>query len=278
MGHRMAAKYYLKLFHEMLDDPKVARLPDSSYRRFIECLLLAGETYEGGYLPPLMDMAWRLRLDETSLSDDMTRLALSGLVEIKPNGRWFVTKFAERQAPVSDAERQQRSREASKKREYHEPSNAHVTNCDTDKDKEEDSSSNGGGDFSEVVAVYENEIGLITPSISEQITAALSEFPKQYLIDAIQIAVTANKRNWRYVNGILKNWRVNGRQDAHAPKPTDSAELFQKLAAAASRRKLDGLTEQEKEIFFKVGGVTRFVEAKIGYEYDQLKKEVANAQ
>ena len=81
----MAAKYWLKLYHEMLDDPKVARLPDSSYRRFIECLLLAGELDEDGYLPPIPDMGWRLRIAETTLSQDMSRLALAGVVELKPH-------------------------------------------------------------------------------------------------------------------------------------------------------------------------------------------------
>ncbi len=109
----MAAKYWLKLYHEMVDDPKVAMLPDSSYRRFVECMLFAGELDEGGNLPPIELMAWRLHLDETSLAQDMSRLALAGLVELKEGGRWFVTKFAERQAPASSTERSRRSRASS---------------------------------------------------------------------------------------------------------------------------------------------------------------------
>ncbi len=137
----MAAKYWLKLYHEMLDDPKVARLPDSSYRRFIECLLLAGELDEDGYLPPIPDMAWRLRIAETTLSQDMSRLALAGVVELKPHDtgeRWFVTKFSERQAAVSDADRMARYRERKRKTptdtNEKRNSNAVVTKRNTDID------------------------------------------------------------------------------------------------------------------------------------------------
>jgi DNA-binding transcriptional ArsR family regulator len=141
----MAANYWLKLYYEMLDDPKVARLPDSSYRRFIECLLLAGETDSGGLLPSIEDMSWRLRLSETALSQDMSRLAMAGIVELRQHDqgeRWFVTKFAARQAAVSGAERVKRHRERNKKRGYNAPGNDSVTkgytdidiDIDTDKD------------------------------------------------------------------------------------------------------------------------------------------------
>ena len=108
----MASNYWAKLWIETLDDPKVARLPDSSWRRFFECILLAKELDEGGYLPSVADIAWRLRKDETSVNDDMSRLALAGLVEIADDGRWFVTNFDKRQSKMSDAERQRRYRES----------------------------------------------------------------------------------------------------------------------------------------------------------------------
>ena len=102
----------------MLDDAKVARLNDSAYRRFVECMLLAGEMQEDGFLPPLEDMSWRLRLSETALEQDMTRLALAGLVERKVHKdgeRWFVTKFAERQAPSPVAKRVREFRKRQRK-------------------------------------------------------------------------------------------------------------------------------------------------------------------
>jgi hypothetical protein len=141
----MASKYWLKLYYEMLDDPKVARLSDSSYRRFIECLLLAGETDAGGLLPPLEDMSWRLRVSELALDQDMSRLAMAGLVtlvEHDGDNRWFVVKFSERQAAISGAERVNRFRQEKRKAEYH--GNERVTEgvtiryTDTDTDTDTD--------------------------------------------------------------------------------------------------------------------------------------------
>ncbi len=142
----MAANYWAKMWIEMLDDRKTATLPDSSWRRFVECILLAKELDADGYLPALPDMAFRLRVDATALDDDMTRLALAGLVERRENDRWYVTNFSKRQAKVSGAERVARHREAKRKAnpteaenvtEVKRDSNVAVTNRYTEKRREE---------------------------------------------------------------------------------------------------------------------------------------------
>jgi hypothetical protein len=127
---------------------------------------------------------------------------------------------------------------------------------------------------SPLIAAYENAFGVITYRMQETLLDDDQTYGTAKVIEAINIAKERGAHSYAYVAKVLEG-RSNEPKKVNV---TDSAELFQKLAAAASRRKLDGLTEQEKAIFFKVGGVTRFVEAKIGYEYDQLKKEVANAQ
>ena len=123
----MASKYWIKLYHEMLDDPKVGRLSDSMYRRFVECLLLAGELDEDGFLPPVEDMAWRLRMQEEAVKRDMSGLALAGLLELKAHedgDRWYVSKFEERQRASDAAERmreyRKRKRKAAKEKEKEE--------------------------------------------------------------------------------------------------------------------------------------------------------------
>lgn len=110
----MASKYWLKLYHEMLDDHKVAVLPDRTWRRMIECFLIAGDHNEKGKLPPLKDMAWRLRMDPEMLEMDLMELAkveITALVE----GSWIVTNFEERQRPRTQAERSKLYRERKQK-------------------------------------------------------------------------------------------------------------------------------------------------------------------
>ena len=68
----MTGSYWIKLYHEILDDPKMGRLPDKLFRRVIELFLIAGETHENGKLPSIDDMAWRLRLDPEELEKDIS--------------------------------------------------------------------------------------------------------------------------------------------------------------------------------------------------------------
>lgn len=111
-------KYWIKLYVESVEDPKLAKLPDNLWRRFVECLLMAGKLDEEGFLPALADMAFTLRKQETALQHELEQLAKVGLMEIKPydlfESRWHVTKFSERQAPSAAATRQKRHRDKKK--------------------------------------------------------------------------------------------------------------------------------------------------------------------
>ena len=57
----MASRYWIKLYHEILDDPKMGRLTDRQYRRVIELFLMAGDCEMDGGLPALVDIDLRLR-------------------------------------------------------------------------------------------------------------------------------------------------------------------------------------------------------------------------
>lgn len=106
----MAAKYWLKLYHEMLDDPKIGRLGDRLCWRMIQCFLAAGELDEEGWLQSTEDLAWRLRMSAEELESDLIELQRVGVVQLR-EGRWYVVNFAERQGPVSGAERMRRLRD-----------------------------------------------------------------------------------------------------------------------------------------------------------------------
>ncbi|MCA9833741.1 MAG: DnaD domain protein [Thermomicrobiales bacterium] len=61
--------------------------------------------------------------------------------------------------------------------------------------------------------LYEQNIGPLTPIIADQITLAASEYPAEWIEDAIAEAVSYNKRNWRYILRILENWKESGRSE-----------------------------------------------------------------
>ena len=114
----MASTYWIKLYHEILHDRKMAQLSDHLYRRVIELFLLAGETDQDGALPDVADMAWTLRTDETAMLDDLRAIAKVGIVTDTGKG-WVVTNFAERQAPIDPDERVRRHRERKVKDAYY---------------------------------------------------------------------------------------------------------------------------------------------------------------
>jgi DnaD/phage-associated family protein len=59
-------------------------------------------------------------------------------------------------------------------------------------------------------AAYENNIGLLTPLLSQRLEEALATYPPEWVPAAIARAVTAEKRRWDYVEGILRNWSTEG--------------------------------------------------------------------
>lgn len=61
--------------------------------------------------------------------------------------------------------------------------------------------------------LYEQNIGPLTPLIADQITQAITDYPPDWIEDAIGEAVAYNRRSWRYIVRILENWKATGRRD-----------------------------------------------------------------
>ncbi len=77
----MTSYQWIKLHHDMLDDPKVGRLSDGAFRLYINLSLLAGrQENRDGKLPELADIAWALRLDEEVVTKNWGELEKVGLV------------------------------------------------------------------------------------------------------------------------------------------------------------------------------------------------------
>ena len=65
----------------------------------------------------------------------------------------------------------------------------------------------------DIFSLYEENIGLLTPMIAEEIKDALTEYPEEWIRDAVREAVEANKRNWRYISYLLERWTTEGKKD-----------------------------------------------------------------
>jgi len=62
-----------------------------------------------------------------------------------------------------------------------------------------------------IFALYEQNIGMITPMIAEELKEAEKLYPLQWIEEAFKEAVTLNKRSWRYIARILERWASEGK-------------------------------------------------------------------
>lgn len=141
----MASKYWIKLYHEVLEDPKMGTLPDNLWRRAIELFLLAGEIDKDGFLPTTQEIAWKLRHDVVTIRDELQQLSVTGIVTAMENDTWLVTNFSKRQSAADDKERKRRQRQRESTPKYGESakkqeiiSHENVTNRDIDTDTDTD--------------------------------------------------------------------------------------------------------------------------------------------
>jgi DNA replication protein len=62
-----------------------------------------------------------------------------------------------------------------------------------------------------IFTLYEENIGPLTPLMSDILQEAEETYPAEWIDEAIRIAVEKNVRNWRYIDAILKSWQKEGR-------------------------------------------------------------------
>ena len=131
----MASKYWLKLYHETIYDPKFMMLSPLVRLRFFECLCLAGDFNKDGALPQNDRMAFIFRIPEDQLALEMEELEKAGIAS-NGKGNWRINNFKKRQKPMAAKERMNRMRDTKQKNKCYEP----VTNrnADIDIDKESD--------------------------------------------------------------------------------------------------------------------------------------------
>ena len=69
-----------------------------------------------------------------------------------------------------------------------------------------------------IFALYEENIGLLTPLIAEELKEAEKRYPQKWIEEAFREAVVLNKRSWRYIARILESWASGGKDSGeHRP-------------------------------------------------------------
>jgi DNA replication protein len=67
-----------------------------------------------------------------------------------------------------------------------------------------------------IFVLYEQNIGLLTPLIAEELRDAEKTYPADWIEEAFRIAVEHNARHWRYVRSVLERWATEGKDSEKA--------------------------------------------------------------
>lgn len=238
---------WIKLYTEIVSDPKMGRLTDRQFRTCINLFALAGVEDDDGLLPATEDLAWHLRLNPVDLVQDLQALAQVGIIR-RQDDRWLIAKWQERQAKPPSSERDAvRERVQRHRNKETKESNEDVTTLQVDcnaprieeeeeKRREETEQRNApadsGGDdgplpldpdLARVSQAYHANIGCMTAIISSKLKDDIATYGAPWVEEAIGIATAAEKRNLSYVEGILRRWRTEGKtngRNGHSP-PAD---------------------------------------------------------
>lgn len=86
--------------------------------------------------------------------------------------------------------------------------------------------------------LYEDNIGTLTPMIAEKLRHAEEEYSTQWLVEAIETAISNNALSWRYIETVLESRKRGGgrpdetsqrhRRSNHGTDPDEWADFFER--------------------------------------------------
>ncbi len=65
----------------------------------------------------------------------------------------------------------------------------------------------------DIFTMYEENVGMLTPIIADELRQAEKLYPPGWIQDAIKAAAEYNRRSWRYIAAILERWSQEGKPD-----------------------------------------------------------------
>jgi DNA replication protein len=73
---------------------------------------------------------------------------------------------------------------------------------------------------SNIFKLYEENIGALTPLIADALKDAENTYSAALIGEAFMEAVKMNKRNWKYIEAILRRWKEEGRAEKQDRRDT----------------------------------------------------------
>lgn len=110
----MAKSYWLRLYTELLNSPKIQRMEPELFKAWVNLLCIAKDHDDAGGLPPLQDIAFLLRVSDEKAESILGKLMRQGLVD-NDDGEYAMHDWADHQydsdTDPTATERKRRQRE-----------------------------------------------------------------------------------------------------------------------------------------------------------------------
>lgn len=115
-----------------------------------------------------------------------------------------------------------------------------ATNKNDKNDKNDKEDKNAVGN---ITKCYEENIGMITPAVAEELFSYLDDMEDELIIKAIKIASIRNKRSMIYVKGILNDWVRKGYKVIADIQEEQKKEVKEETEEEKTARRLKELEE-----------------------------------
>jgi DnaD/phage-associated family protein len=220
---------WFRVYSEILDDRKIKRICKRTglskamvIGTWVCLLALASDSPERGSLIISGGMPYTVDeiADELGIDYDTTENLLHEFIAmnmIAVGDTMAICNWGKRQYKSdSSMERVRRFREKNDVTLQKRYSNVLDTDTDTDTDRvgekliKEVVGNSQKTTAAGVFNCYQQNIGMITAHIKDELIEAESKYTTEWVVAAIQESTSANVRRWSYVKSILERWSVDG--------------------------------------------------------------------
>ena len=220
---------WMKMYIDILDDPKMGEMSDALFRNTILIFLIACKNGGTGELPDIKGLAWLMRKEPKEVEEILKALIECRIIEkaeaALPEGgyanKFIVKNYVKRQGPLNFNERQDRVRNGLSRRR---DKSVIPTEPDSDQDSELDIDTERDIDIereadthtdAETVLCVRNKLSSLHFSLNKKtkqyIHEWLNDFPDVDVVyRAIENAANQGAVSLAYIDRILINWKANG--------------------------------------------------------------------
>jgi hypothetical protein len=134
----MSGRWWWRAYDQAVDDPKLQRLAPPLFRAWFNLMCITSAN--GGTLPPMGDVAFKLHIPEAKAAEIVVALVAAGLIDQRSDGKFEPHNWQRRQF-VSDVStpRVKRFRERQRNREEHGEAGVSATPPESESESESDS-------------------------------------------------------------------------------------------------------------------------------------------